>query len=104
VKIAAISAGRALILPFSKAGRRNIASDSCEIFRVAGDSPAHRRNSAMKRSSGAAGFESHSAPVASSRLIDAVAAALAIGSLSLCLIVSLTVFSIKVSMAMPIPA
>jgi hypothetical protein len=58
----------------------------------------------MKRSSGAAGFESRSMPVASSRLIDAVATALAIGSLSLCLIVSLTVFSIKVSMAMPIPA
>ncbi len=58
----------------------------------------------MKRSFGAVGFESHSAPVASSRLIDAVAAALAIGSLSLCLIVSLTVFSIKVSMAMPISA
>ena len=33
-----------------------------------------------------------------------VAAALAIGSLSLCLIVTLTVFSIKLSMAMPIPA
>ena len=39
-----------------------------------------------------------------SRLIDAVAASLAIGSLSLCLIVALTVFSIKVSMAMPVPA
>jgi hypothetical protein len=64
----------------------------------------------MIRSSGAGdfesrgGFESRSAPVASSRLIDAVATALAIGSLSLCLIVTLTVFSIKVSMAMPIPA
>ena len=58
----------------------------------------------MIRSSGAGGFEGHSSPVASSRLIDAVAASLAIGSLSLCLIVALTVFSIKVSMAMPIPA
>ena len=58
----------------------------------------------MKRSSGAAGFESRSAPVASSGLIDAVASALAIGSLALSLIVTLTVFSIKVSMAMPIPA
>jgi hypothetical protein len=37
-------------------------------------------------------------------LHDAVAASLAIGALSLCLIVTLTVFSIKVSMAMPIPA
>ncbi len=51
----------------------------------------------MIRSSGVGGFESRSAPVASSRLTDAVAAALAIGSLSLCLIVTLTVFSIKVS-------
>jgi hypothetical protein len=71
---------------------------------VASDSLAQRRNSAMIRSSGAGGFEGHSAPVASSRLIDAVATALAIGSLSLCLIVTLAVFSIKVSMAMPIPA
>jgi hypothetical protein len=58
----------------------------------------------MTRSSGAAGFDSPSAPVASSRLTDAVAASLAIGSLSLCLIVTLTVLSIRVSMAMPIPA
>jgi len=57
----------------------------------------------MIRSSGAAGFNRPSAPVASSRLIDAVAASLAIGSLSLCLIVTLTVLSIKVSMAMPLP-
>jgi hypothetical protein len=70
---------------------------------VVGDSPAHRRNMAMTRSLRAAGFEGRSAPVASSRLIDAVVASLAIGSLSLCLIVTLTVFSIKVSMAMPIP-
>ncbi|MDB5603701.1 MAG: hypothetical protein JWP25_601 [Bradyrhizobium sp.] len=58
----------------------------------------------MIRSPGAAGFEGRSAPVASSRLTDAVVASLAIGSLSLCLIVTVTVFSIKVSMAMPIPA
>ncbi len=55
----------------------------------------------MIRSPGAVGFNGRSAPVASSRLIDAVAASLAIGSLSLCLIVALTVLSIKVSMAMP---
>jgi hypothetical protein len=55
----------------------------------------------MKWSPGATGFNSRQAPVASSRLIDAVAASLAIGSLSLCLIVALTVLSIKVSMAMP---
>ena len=47
---------------------------------------------------------SRSAPVASSRLTHAVAASLAIGALSLCLIVTLTVLSIKVTMAMPIPA
>ena len=58
----------------------------------------------MIRSSGATGFSGHSAPAASSRLTDAVAAALAIGSLSLCLIVTLTVLSIRASMAMPIPA
>jgi hypothetical protein len=58
----------------------------------------------MIRSPGALGFNGHSAPVASARLTDAVAATLAICSLSLCVIVSLTVLSIKVSMAMPIPA
>jgi hypothetical protein len=58
----------------------------------------------MIRSSGAAGFDSPSAPVASSRLADAVAASLALGALSLCLVATLTVLSIKVSMAMPIPA
>jgi hypothetical protein len=58
----------------------------------------------MIRSPGAAGFDGRAASVASSRLTHAVAASLAIGALSLCLIVSLTVFSIKVSMAMPIPA
>ena len=51
----------------------------------------------MTRSPGAAGFNGRSAPVASSRLTDAVAASLAIGSLSLCLIVTLTVLSIKVA-------
>jgi hypothetical protein len=58
----------------------------------------------MTRPPRAAGFDSRSARVASTRLNDAVAAALAIGSLSLCLIVTLTVFWIKISMAMPIPA
>jgi len=58
----------------------------------------------MKRSSGAWGFNGRSAPVASSRLNDAVAATLAIGALSLCLVVTLTVLSIRVAMAMPIPA
>jgi hypothetical protein len=58
----------------------------------------------MIRSPGAAGFNGCSAPVASSRLTDAVAASLAIGALSLCLIATLTALSIKVSVAMPIPA
>jgi hypothetical protein len=58
----------------------------------------------MIRSSGGLGFNAHSAPVASSRLNDAVAATLAFGSLSLCVIVTLTVLSIKVSMAMPVAA
>jgi hypothetical protein len=58
----------------------------------------------MNRSPRAAGFESRSTRVASTRLNDAVAAALAIGSLSLCLIVTLMVFTIKVGMAMPMPA
>jgi hypothetical protein len=58
----------------------------------------------MMRSSGVAGFNGHSAPVASSRLTHTVAASLAIGAVSLCVIVTLTVVSIKVSMAMPIPA
>ena len=57
----------------------------------------------MMRSPGAAGFNGPSA-VALSRLSDAVAATLAIGSLSLGLILTLTVLSIKVSMAMPLPA
>ncbi|WP_174248013.1 hypothetical protein [Bradyrhizobium sp. S69] len=58
----------------------------------------------MRRSPGSVGFEDRSAPVASLRLHDVVAASLAIGSLSLCLIVTLTVFSLKIGMAMPIPA
>ena len=58
----------------------------------------------MIRSSGVgAGFEGRSVPVASPRLIRAVAASLAVSSLSLCLIVALTVMSIKVTMAMPLP-
>ena len=58
----------------------------------------------MIRSSGAVGFDGRSVPVALSRLTHAVAGTLAIGGLSLCLIVALTVLSIRVSMAMPVPA
>jgi len=56
----------------------------------------------MKRSPGAVGFCSQSAPVASSRLIDAVAASLAFGAFSLCFVVTLTVLSIRASLAMPL--
>jgi hypothetical protein len=55
----------------------------------------------MKRSPGAAGFSGRSKPLASSRLIDAVAASLALAAISLCLMVTLTACSVKVSMAMP---
>jgi hypothetical protein len=56
----------------------------------------------MMRSPGAAGFSGQSAPVASPRLIDAVAASLAVGAISLCLVVALTVvLSIRTCMAAP---
>jgi hypothetical protein len=58
----------------------------------------------MIRSPGTAGFASRPVPVASSRLTNAIATSLAIGALSLCLVVTLTVLSIKVTMAVPIPA
>jgi hypothetical protein len=54
----------------------------------------------MIRSQGAVGFAA--APVASSRLINGVAASLAFGAASLCLISTLKVLAIKL-MAMPIP-
>jgi hypothetical protein len=57
----------------------------------------------MKRSHNIRGFVGQSAPVASSRLTDAVVATLAIGSVSLCLIAALTMISIRASMAMPAP-
>ena len=47
------------------------------------------------------GFQIRPARVASVRLTNAVAATLAVACLSLCLIVTLTVLSIRVSMAMP---
>ncbi|HWL21875.1 MAG TPA: hypothetical protein VNS33_19530 [Bradyrhizobium sp.] len=54
----------------------------------------------MKRSLGAAGFGGQSSPLASSRLTDAVAAALALAAISLCLV---TALSIKVGMALAFP-
>jgi hypothetical protein len=94
-----------VFLPFSKPLRPNIAGDSSDISSRCGViRPRIEGFRTMIRSPGAAGFQGRSAPVASSRLRNAVAASLAIGSLSLCVIVTLTVLSIKVSMAMPIPA
>ena len=55
----------------------------------------------MIRSPGVAGFASRPAPVASISLMQAVAASLAFGAISLGLIAMLTV---KLTMAMPIPA
>jgi hypothetical protein len=56
----------------------------------------------MKRSPGTeAGFISRFALEVSSRLTNAIVVALAIGSLSLCLIVMLAVLSTKVSIALP---
>ena len=49
----------------------------------------------MTRSPGATGFSGRSAPVASPRLIDIVAASLAFGALSLCLVVTITVISVS---------
>jgi hypothetical protein len=58
----------------------------------------------MLRSPGSEpGFVGRVALSASSRLTDAVAASLAIGALSLCLILVITLLSTKVSMAMPLP-
>lgn len=58
----------------------------------------------MTRPSGATGFSSPKVAVASPRLRHAVAASLAIASLSLCLIVTLTVLSSKLGAGMPFPA
>ncbi|WP_197082683.1 hypothetical protein [Bradyrhizobium sp. LTSP885] len=56
----------------------------------------------MTRSSGTAGFQGRPAPVASTRLTNAIAASLAIGALTLCLVVTLTVLSSKIAIAMPL--
>jgi hypothetical protein len=55
----------------------------------------------MTRSPGATGFSGHGAPVASTRLIETVAASLAVGAFSLCFVVTLTVLSIKACLATP---
>ncbi|MCA6103561.1 hypothetical protein [Bradyrhizobium australafricanum] len=58
----------------------------------------------MKRWSGTAGFDGRLAPVASSRLTNAIAASLALGALTLCLVVAVTVLSCNITMATAIPA
>lgn len=55
----------------------------------------------MTRSSGTAGFDSRRLPVASTGLVDAVAASLAFGAISLCLAVTVTV-CLGLSVAGPI--
>jgi hypothetical protein len=104
--IAGITPTFAAFLPFFEAATAPMLPASVARFfpmsRVI--RPRLERIQTMIRPSGAAGFSGHSATTASSRLTDAVAAALAIGSLSLCLMVALAVLSLKVSMAMPIPA
>ena len=62
------------------------------------------KDQTMTRSSGAAGFNCPAIAVASPRLLDAVAASLAIASLSLCLMVTLTVLSNKLGAGLPLPA
>ena len=57
----------------------------------------------MTRSSRPAGFSSPAVAAASTRLLDAVAASLALASVSLCLIVTITVLSNKLA-GLPIPA
>jgi hypothetical protein len=89
---------------FQTPDRRNIAGHDCNLFltpqviRLAlqGFGP-------MIRSPGTVGFGGGRAPVASSRLLGAIATSLAIGTLSLCLVVTLTVLSIKATVAMPFP-
>ena len=59
----------------------------------------------MTRWSGTAGFQGRPAPVAaSSRMTNVIAASLALGALTLCLVVTLTVLSSNITMATPIPA
>ena len=58
----------------------------------------------MRRWSGTAGFHGRLAPVASSRLTNAIAASLALSALTLCLVVAVTVLSSNPSMATVIPA
>ena len=55
----------------------------------------------MKRTIGGTGFNVRAAPLASSQLIKAVAASLAVSALALSLVATLSVVSTKVAMALP---
>lgn len=57
---------------------------------------------AMMRSPGAGHGFGNRAALAASRLKNTIAASLAIGSLSLCLVVTLTMLSIRMVAAMPV--
>jgi hypothetical protein len=82
--------------------RPNLACANCESLLRRTIRSRIEGFTAMIRSPGAAsGFIRPAQPVTSSRMTDAVAASLALGALSLSLIVTITVLSIKVSMAMP---
>jgi hypothetical protein len=71
--------------------RRNLAGVCCKTFSGARVIRSRaRRIQTMIRSTGAVGFGERAEPVACPRLIDAVAASLAMASLWLCLIASLT--------------
>ena len=58
----------------------------------------------MRRWSDTAGFHGRPAPVASSSLTNAIASSLALGALTLCLVVAVTVLSSNITMATSIPA
>jgi len=90
-----------VIPPFSVEIRRNVAGPDSEIRGVI--RPRLEGFRTMIRSPGMVGFASRPAPVASSRLTNAIATSLAVGTLSLCLVVTLTVLSIRATMAMPLP-
>jgi hypothetical protein len=77
---------------------------------MSGDSPAASkdspvfilRNSQVRLApSGAPGFNGRAARAVPSRLIDAVAGTLVVGSVSLGLAVAITLLSIRISTAMP---
>jgi hypothetical protein len=89
---------------FSGDRRRNVAGHYCQLrLDNVGDSPAHVRIWTMTWSHGTAGSDSRTAPAVPSRLVSAAATSVTIGALSPCVVITQTVLSIKVTMAMPRP-